>query len=65
MHLVNLCLWQMSPTFVKNVQMMSFYYSSSKKVDDTLVHDNGNDGDVDLPLIYCYCCLYLHLEWTI
>ncbi len=44
-----------------NVFLLVFF----KTVDDTFVSDTGNDGDVDLTLIYCYCCLYLHLEWTI
>jgi hypothetical protein len=42
----------------KNVLLLVFF----NRVDDTLVGYNGNDGDVDLTLIYCYCCLYLHLQ---
>ncbi len=45
----------------KNVLLLVLF----KRVDNTLVGDNGNDGDVDLTLIYCYCCLYLHLEWIL
>ncbi len=45
----------------KNVLLLVFF----KRVDDTFVSDNGNYGDVDLTFIYCCCCLYLHLEWTV
>jgi hypothetical protein len=45
----------------KNVLLLVFF----KRVDDTFVSDNGNDDDVHLTFIYCYCCLNLHLEWTI
>ncbi len=45
----------------KNVLMLVFF----KRANDTFVGDNGNDDDVDLTLIYCYCCLYVHLNWTV